>query len=97
MIQESVNDKNHILLTSDHWHVLRARWTGKASGTPLYVRTIISEHDDKASAVKAGHELVSSFQAEMNGRAPDTRDKALVRRPGYRSLKISKTADGHSS
>lgn len=95
MIQESVNDKNHVLLSSDHWHVLRARWTGRPTGSPLYVRTIVSEHDDKASAVKAGYALVSSFQAEMDGRAPDARDKALVRRPGYRSLKISRTAEGH--
>jgi hypothetical protein len=93
MIQELLNDKNHILLTSDRWHILRARWTGKLGATPLYVRAIVSEHDDKASAVQAGRELVSSFLAEMEGRTPETRDQALVRRPGYRSLKICHRAE----
>ena len=93
MIQEILNEQNHISVTSDRWHVLHARWTKKSPGKPLYVRAIISEHDDKESASKAARDLAASFQAEMVGREPETRDQALVRRPGYRSLKIAPRAD----
>lgn len=89
MIQEVLNKKNHLVVTSDRWHVLHARWTKKNTGKPLYVRTIISEHDDKKSAAEAARDFVASFQAEMVGRQPNTRDQALVRRPRFRSLKIA--------
>lgn len=89
MIQEVLNHKNHLVVTSDRWHVLRARWTKKKAGKPLYVRSITSEHDDRESASEAARDLAASFQTEMVGRQPETRDQALVRRPGFRSLKIA--------
>jgi hypothetical protein len=97
MIQEVFNQKNHLVVTSDHWHVLHARWTKKKTGKPLYVRAIISEHDDKQSASEAARDLVASFQAEMIGREPETRDQALVRRPGFRSLKIGPRSENRRS
>jgi hypothetical protein len=90
MIREMLNRKNSPVLTSDHWHVLRARWTGDSSEEPLYQRTIVSEHDDSAAAAKAARAIVATFVAEMAGRKPETRDQVLVRRPGYKSLKIGK-------
>jgi len=90
MIRETKNHKNSLVLTSDRWHVLRARWNGDASGEPLYQRTIESEHEDSASAADAARTLVASFVTEMDGRTRETRDQVLVRRPGYRSLKIAK-------
>ena len=92
MIRELMNRKNSALLTSDRWHVLRARWTGGARADATYERTIVSEHDDSDSAARAGRELLASFQGEMLGRERKTRDQVLVRRPGYRSLKVAKRA-----
>ncbi len=92
MIQETITPNNRVQVTSDHWHVLRARWTGNRSGSPLYERTIVSEHDDRSSAASAAREVVVSFQAEMSGRTRETRDQVLVRRPGRKSLKIGKRA-----
>ena len=97
MIQEVLNQKNHLVVTSDRWHVLHARWTKKTAGKPLYVRAIISEHDDKESASMAARALVTSFQADMVGRQPETRDQALVRRPGFRSLKIAPRTESRRS
>ena len=93
MIQEVLNQKNHLVVTSDRWHVLHARWTKKKTAKPLYERAIISEHDDKESASKAARDLGASFQADMVGRERETRDQALVRRPGFRSLKIAPRTD----
>lgn len=90
MIRETTNHKNSPVLTSDHWHVLRARWNGDSAGEPLYQRTIESEHDDSASATDAARTLVATFVTEMDGRTRETRDQVLVRRPGYRSLKTAK-------
>ena len=39
MIRELMNRKNSALLTSDRWHVLRARWTGGARADATYERT----------------------------------------------------------
>lgn len=90
MIRETINHKNSPVLTSDHWHVLRARWDGILSGEPHYQRTIESEHEDSASATNAARTLVATFVTEMDGRTRETRDQVLVRRPGYRSLKNAK-------
>ena len=96
MIQETLNHRNHAILTSDCWHVLRARWmgespegAGKPSEEPLYQRTIVSEHEDRDSAVNAARGIVARFVEEMVGRTRETRDHVLVRRPGHKSLKIS--------
>ena len=97
MIQEVLNQKNHLVVTSDRWHVLRARWTREKTDKPLYERAIISEHDDKESAFEAARGLVASFQAEMVGRERETRDQALVRRPGFRSLKIAPRSESRRS
>jgi hypothetical protein len=90
VIRETVNHKNSPVLTSDHWHVIRARWNGDVSGEPVYQRTIESEHDDSASAATAARSIAAKFAAEMSGRTRETRDQVLVRRPGYRSLKTAK-------
>lgn len=90
MIQETTNRKNSPVLTSDHWHVLRARWNGDPSGEPIYQRKIESEHEDSASAANAARKIAATFVTEMDGRTRETRDQVLVRRPGYRSLKTAK-------
>lgn len=95
MIRETKNDKNTPMVTSDQWHVLRARWTGESSSVPLYKRTIESEHVDRDSAADAAREIASTFDTEMAGRTRETRDQILVRRPGYKSLKLAKRARPH--
>ena len=66
MIRETKNHRNSPVLTSDHWHVLRARWNGDSSGEPLYQRTIESEHDDSASAADAARTLVATFVTDKS-------------------------------
>ena len=90
MIREIKNHKDAVMLTSDHWHVLRAWWIGRDADDPLYRRTIESEHDDRDSATTAARGIAATFGAEMDGRSRGTRDQILVRRPGYKSLKIAK-------
>ena len=97
MIRELLNTKNAPALTSDHWHVVYARLSGEESGksskpakSPRFVRSIVSEHDDRASAVNAAREIVSTFVVEMAGRERSTRDQVFVRKPKFKSLKLAR-------
>ena len=86
MIKETLNTDKEPAVTSDRWHVIHARWSG-APGTPRFVRTIVSEHDDSDSAVQAARELKSSLALGMTSRSPEARDQVIVRRPSSESLK----------
>jgi hypothetical protein len=88
MIQETLSPKKHPAITSDKWHVVRARWTGR-SGVPRFERSIVAEHADRRSATVAARALVSDLADEMTGRARETRDQVFVRRPNFRSLKAA--------
>lgn len=95
MIRETINREKSPALTSDLWHVVHARWSGDPSGEPRFVRSIVSEHEDSASAVTAGREMVSSFASEMADRPRARRDQILIRHPGYKSLKTAKRIERH--
>lgn len=90
MIQEILNKKNLPAITSDHWHVVRARWSGDASGRPSFVRSIVSEHEDCGAATAAAEQILTSLGETMNEREPDARDQVFVRRPDFKSLKTAK-------
>lgn len=89
MIRETHTRKRRPALTSDRWHVVHARWTGEREGAPSFVRTIVGEHDDRASAAQDAREMVSRLAPEMLTRPPAQRDQLFVRKPGFRSLKVS--------
>ena len=89
MIQETLSSKQRPALTSDRWHVVHARWSGNDSGQSSFLRSIVSEHDDQASAVRGARELVERLAAEMEKRPQSERDQLFVRKPGFRSLKTS--------
>jgi len=86
MIRETISRKQTPAVTSDHWHVVHASWTGNTS-EPRFVRAIVSEHDDREAAVNAARGLVSTLSAEMRTRPLASRDQIFVRRPDYRSLR----------
>ena len=87
MIQETLSNKRRPALTSDRWHVVHARWSGERDGRPRFERTILSEHDDRSSAVKDAREFLSHLGPKMTERATAERDQLFVRKPGFRSLK----------
>jgi hypothetical protein len=89
MIQETLSSKRRPALTSNRWHVVHARWSGERSEEPSFVRTIVSEHDDRASAARDAREIVSRLSAEMSTRPLSERDQLFIRKPGFRSLKIA--------
>jgi hypothetical protein len=90
MIQEAFNRKNEPAITSSQWHVVHARWSGDPNGRPRFVRSIVSEHPDQASAVAAGKSLLASLVTELGDRSDSTRDQILVRKPAYKSLKTAR-------
>lgn len=90
MIQETLSTFNKPVLTSDHWHVVHARWAKDRSGEPLFARSIVSEHEDRGSATSAARELLASMAAEMAARPLARRDQVLVRKPAYKSLKSAR-------
>ena len=86
MIQETLSRNSNPAITSDRWHVILARWSGKSKADPRFTRSIVSEHDDHASAVSAARRMLTSRADEMAKTPVATRDQILVRRPAYKSL-----------
>lgn len=94
MIRATVNRKQRPVLTSDRWHVVHASLSTDASaaaaGAPRFVRSIVSEHEDRALARAAAREVFAALVPAMAGRLRGARDQVFVRRPGYLSLEIAK-------
>jgi hypothetical protein len=90
MIRETLSRRRSPALTSDRWHVVHARWSGDRSGEPRFLRTIVSEHEDRVAARSAARAVVDSIAGEMADRPQELRDQILVRRPGFKSLKSAK-------
>lgn len=90
MIKDTTNRKSSPAVTSDRWHVIHSRWSGEPRGEPRFVRSIVSEHADSATATTSARELVASLALGMVARQRDRRDQVLVRRPGYKSLKTAR-------
>ena len=88
LIKERLNESKQVVVTSDHWHVIHAQWSGVA-GTPSFVLSIVSEHEDSASALVAGRKLKSSLAPNMVSRPREARDQVIVRRPSSESVKNS--------
>lgn len=93
MIRETVSRRNNEALTSDRWHVVHARWNGAERGQPRFDRSIVSEHDDSDDAVVAARKIKSRLASELASRQAARRDQIFVRRPGFKSLKVSKRVE----
>jgi len=87
MIRDILNRKKNPAVTSDRWHVIHARWTGKSAEEPRFARSIVSEHEDRDAAVAAARKLVSRLRPQLAARSREDRDQVLVRRPHFKSLK----------
>jgi hypothetical protein len=90
VITDTLNKKSHPAITSDRWHVVHARWSGDRGGEPRFVRSIVSEHDDNASATKEARGILAKLAPEMANRPRARRDQVFVRKPDYKSLKTAK-------
>ena len=77
-------------ITSDRWHVVRARLTYPGAVRP-FVRAVESEHRDRASCVRAAVALRRRVAAESVGRPVAERDEIVVCPPNYKSLKVAKS------
>jgi hypothetical protein len=76
-------------VTSDRWHVVHARFVGGQSRFP-FVRSISSEHEDRAACVDAARALIARVRSEAGDVPAEERDQVFVRRPGFKSVKNSK-------
>lgn len=89
MIQDTVTRLQHPAITSDQWHVVHARWSGAAGPEPLFERTIVSEHVDRAAALDAARALSKALTSQMLGREAQALDQVIVRRPAYKTRKTN--------
>jgi len=88
LIRELLNAEHEPAVTSDHWHVVHAQWTG-APGEPTFLRSIVSEHEDSASALQAARDFKFSLTPGMASRPKSARDQVMVRRPAAESAKTA--------
>jgi hypothetical protein len=90
VITESLNRNQRPALSSNLWHVVHARWLGNESGEPRFERSIVSEHEDRESAIESAKRFGKTHTPEMSNRPATVRDQILVRRPDFRSLKVTR-------
>jgi hypothetical protein len=86
LIRELLNSERQLAITSDQWHVVHAEWSA-GDGTPSFTRTIVSEHDDRDTALASARALKLQLVGKMKKRAPESRDQILVKRPSAQTLK----------
>lgn len=86
LITEFLNADKKLAVTSDLWHVVHAQWI-VGDGAPSFVRTIVSEHENSASALQAARALKAELVSGMKSRAKEARDQVMVKRPSSESLK----------
>lgn len=89
MITEAKTSKGAEAITSDHWHVVHSRFVRAESKRP-FSRIINSEHDDRATCVKAAQALRVKLRADAAEVPLDERDQVFMCRPGFKSLKWAK-------
>ena len=75
--------------TSDRWHVVHSHFVGRLATAP-FLRSISSEHDDRASCVAAARSLLTRVRNEAGEVSIADRDQVFVRRPGFKSIKSAK-------
>ena len=89
MIKDVKSRKKNPAITSDHWHVVHACWTGNEDGEARFDRSILSEHADLESARTAAVKVMADLSRQMGDRPRDRRDQVFVRKPDFKTLKVS--------
>jgi hypothetical protein len=86
MISTVETRKGTEAITSDRWHVVHARYMSGRASLP-FLRSISSEHDDRAACVRAARVLIARVHSDAPAVPLAERDQVFVRRPGFKSLK----------
>lgn len=91
MITDALTRRGNPATTSDQWHVILSKWCGRTANHPPFARKVMSEHDDRLTAVAAAKRLAAKIDASRCKQPVKERDQILVRPPRYRSLKFTAT------
>ena len=94
MIRETTSSKNVPALTSDHWHVVVARFSSEAAKKP-FVRSIVSEHANRDLAVTAARSVVKELEPARSTKPVAQREQVFVRKPEFKTLKLAARVDKH--
>lgn len=86
MISQTTSRTHRPALTSNRWHVVHARWSGAGEDGHRFVRTIVSEHEDRERATESARKLADRLGDEMRRRPRHERDQLFIRKPGFKSL-----------
>jgi hypothetical protein len=87
MISETKTKKAAVpALTSDRWHVVHASFVSEHEGARPFLRAIVSEHEDRPTAIASARALLKTLRSAGGEREPLQRDQVFVRRPGFISL-----------
>ena len=86
MIERTTNPRGQPAMTSNHWHVVHARWERNLTEAARFERKIVSEHEDRATAVVAARGLMHEIVGDLAERPLELRDQLFVRKPGQLSL-----------
>jgi len=92
VIREVQTDAGSAAITSDQWHIIHSRYVFDGAKRP-YLRSVHSEYEDRTACRQAARALRQQLLAQETGVAIDQRDEVFVRKPNYKSLKISRS--GH--
>lgn len=97
MIKDTTTKDGSAAITSDHWHVVRAHHSGDEKTTHPFLRTIVSEHEDRVASSNAAKALVKKLVKEMG--ADDEIDQTsmdafFIRPPHFKSLKWARRRKG---
>jgi|KBSSwiStaDraftv2_1062776.scaffolds.fasta_scaffold591197_1 hypothetical protein len=90
MMREVKNSKGLQAITSNQWHIVLAHLTHPGTKRP-YVRTVDSEHADRASCLRSARALRLRIAADSADVPKAERDEVFVRRPNFKSLKKAKS------
>lgn len=90
MISEVHTESGASAITSDQWHIIHARYTFDGAKRP-YLRSVHSEHADRTACRRVARALREQLLAQENGVAMDQRDEVFVRKPGFKTLKVSRS------
>ncbi len=91
MIVDTVTKRSRPAISSDHWHVVRAHWSGTPESSSRFTRSIVSEHESREESVAAAKALAVSLALEGAAWPADERDSVFVRRPNFKSLRFART------
>ena len=90
MITEVQLESGATAITSDRWHLVHARYVFAGAKRP-YLRSVHSEHNDRPACRVAARMLRQQLVTQEAGVAFDQRDEVFVRKPNFKSLKVSRS------